>query len=97
MAERVRLNLRVIPNASRAQVIGWMEGHVLKVKVQAPPTDGRANEQVIALMADFLGIKSKQVELILGATARNKTLEFTGIDEREIEDRISRLQTSTAQ
>ena len=50
----------------------------LKVYVTAPPEDGRANEAVIEAVAEWLGVKRRQVEIIRGATSRNKVVRVTG-------------------
>ena len=50
-----RLSLKVVPGSSRDEVVGWL-ANALKVKVKAPPEKGRANEAVVALLADRLGI-----------------------------------------
>ena len=46
-----RLNVKVVPGTARNQIVGWL-GDALKIKVTAPPQKGRANEAVVALIAD---------------------------------------------
>ena len=52
-----RLSLKVVPGSSRDEIVGWL-GDSLKVKVKALPEKGRANEAVVALLAERLGIVS---------------------------------------
>lgn len=73
-----RLRLRVKAAARRARVIG-AHGGALKVEVQAPPERGRANEAVLELVADVLGVERRRVELILGATSQDKLVEISGV------------------
>ena len=70
-AERSLLHVRVHPRA-RANAIGAWRGTVLAVSVTAAPTDGRANRAVAALLAKALGVPPSAVELVQGATARDK-------------------------
>ncbi|HUJ10601.1 MAG TPA: DUF167 domain-containing protein [Verrucomicrobiae bacterium] len=69
--------VRVIPRARRNAVVKMADGS-LKVYVAAPPEDGRANEAVVEHIAEWLGVKRRQVEIIRGATSRNKVVRVTG-------------------
>lgn len=74
----IELRLKVIPNAKRDEIVG-VHGGMLKVKVAAPPEDGRANEAVIRLLQHLLG--TKDVELVRGGSSRQKTVRVGGITE----------------
>ena len=50
----------------------------MKVYVTAPPEDGHANEAVVEVIADWLGVKRRDVEIVRGATSRNKIVRVTG-------------------
>ena len=50
----------------------------MKVYVTAPPEDGHANEAVVEVIADWLGVKRRDVEIVRGATGRNKVVRVTG-------------------
>ena len=69
-----RLALRVTPGA-RVQGIVFTDGRV-EVKVRAKPQDGAANEAVLALLAQALGCASSHVELLRGATSRDKLVRI---------------------
>jgi uncharacterized protein len=53
-----RLTVKVVPGSSRNQIVGWL-GNALKIKVTAPPEKGRANEAVVAILADRLGMREE--------------------------------------
>jgi uncharacterized protein (TIGR00251 family) len=74
----VVLRLHVHPGAGRTAVVG-RHGDALKVKVGAPPADGRANAACLALVADTLGIPVSQVELASGAASRSKRVRIKGV------------------
>jgi uncharacterized protein (TIGR00251 family) len=65
------LAVRAQPGARKAGVQGE-HGGALKVAVTAPPEDGRANQAITELLREWLGLKRSQVELVGGATNRNK-------------------------
>ena len=75
----VVLRLQVQPGAGRTSVAG-RHGDALKVKVAAPPTGGKANEAVVALVADLLGVDKEKVELTHGQSSRTKRVKVTGIE-----------------
>jgi len=75
----VRFPVRVQPRASRTEVAGTQQG-ALKVRLQAPPVDGAANEALVDFLAESLGVPRRQVRIVSGATARTKVVEVTGVD-----------------
>ena len=79
----VSFPVRATPRAKRNAVDG-LKGDALKVYVTAPPEDGRANAAVIELLADALGVKRRQVEILAGATSRDKVVRVTGLSLVEI-------------
>ena len=80
--------IRVIPRAKRNQVVGVAAG-ALKVSVTAPPEDGRANTAVIEVLANWLGIKRRQIEILSGATNRNKVVRVSGVTREDIANRFA--------
>jgi uncharacterized protein len=65
------LEVRVQPRARRNEVVGQVGG-VLRVRVTAAPEGGEANRAVIGLLADALGVALSRIELVRGATSRDK-------------------------
>jgi uncharacterized protein (TIGR00251 family) len=77
-AAAVRLRVRVKPGARHEGVGGrWGEEDVLVVAVRAPATEGKANVAVVAAVAKALGVRSRTVRIVSGASARSKVLEIT--------------------
>lgn len=63
--------VRIVPGSGRAGVVG-RHGEELKVRVCSPPVDGRANEELCAVLADALGVKPRDVTVVGGQTSRSK-------------------------
>jgi uncharacterized protein (TIGR00251 family) len=80
----VFLRLHVQPGAGRSAVVGT-HGDALKVRVAAPPRDGRANDACVALIAETLGAKAADVELVSGQSSRSKRVRVRGIEAEDIE------------
>lgn len=66
------IDIKVIPHASSREVSEWMANGALKVKVTAAPEKGRANDEVRAVLAEYLGVPKRSVEVILGHASRQK-------------------------
>lgn len=81
------LVLRVKPHAKRAGLVGW-HGGALKLAVRAAPERGRANEEVIAVLAAALGVSADTIELESGAASQDKRVRVHGLDAAEVRRRI---------
>jgi len=79
-----RLRVRVSPGARRTEIAG-RHGDGWKVRVAAPPEDGRANEAVLRLLAAQLGLPRRAVTIVSGHTAREKVVELDGISQQRAE------------
>ena len=76
----VRVSVHVQPRATRSEIVG-LHGAALKVRLQAPPVDGAANEALVTLLAERLGVARRSVRVIAGTTSRAKTVEVDGTTE----------------
>ena len=74
----VVFRIRVVPRASRCEPAGF-QGDALKLRITAPPVEGKANEACIALLAELLGVKKAQVTIISGHASRTKTVAVEGL------------------
>ena len=86
----IRFEVRVQTRASRNELAGIKEG-ILRVRLQAPPVDGAANEALIAFMADELGVPRRLVRIVSGFGSRNKILEV----DRQALQALDRIRSST--
>ncbi len=77
--DAVRFAVRVQPRASRSEVAG-LHGDAMKVRLAAPPVDGAANEALVRLLADLLGIPRRAVRIEGGHASRSKLVEVDGVD-----------------
>jgi uncharacterized protein (TIGR00251 family) len=86
-ASTTRLRLRVVPGAPSNGIVG-RHGDAWKVRVAAPPEDGRANDAVVRLLAEMLGVARGDVMLVAGHGSRDKVVEVAGIEPDELERRL---------
>ncbi len=82
-----RLEVKVIPGASRDEVAGTM-GNAVKIKLRAPPVDGRANEALVEFLAAQLDLPRRAIALERGDTSRQKLLRIDGLDLATVRARL---------
>ena len=76
----MKIALKVTPGARKNEILGWEDdypqiGRVLRVKIAAPPVEGKANKEIVTFMAKTLGIPKSAVELLHGSTGRIKLIQ----------------------
>ncbi|WP_150428154.1 DUF167 domain-containing protein [Dechloromonas sp. CZR5] len=81
---RITLTLHIQPGARKTEFAG-LHGDALKIRLAAPPVDGKANEALLKFIADTLGMAKTAVSLKSGSTSRRKVLELKGVDRAAIE------------
>lgn len=81
---RITLTLHIQPGARKTEFAG-LHGDALKIRLVAPPVDGKANEALLKFIADTLGMAKTAVSLKSGSTSRRKVLELKGVDRAAIE------------
>jgi uncharacterized protein (TIGR00251 family) len=77
-----RIRVRLTPRAGRDEIAGW-QGGALRVRVTAPPVEGRANAALAAVLASALGLPKSRVGVIAGARGRDKTVAIEGLSQDE--------------
>ncbi len=78
------INVKVIPRSSRDQIVCLEEG-MIKVKLTAPPVEGRANKALKELLANRLGLPIRDIEIISGERSRQKSLLIRGLSPQDVE------------
>lgn len=81
------LAVKAIPNAPRSEIVGWL-GDALKVKVHAPPVEGRANDALCDFLAAHLGLPRRAVTVLRGETSRQKTVRIDGLAAAELRSKL---------
>ena len=84
----VRIHLHVQPGASSTEVAG-LHGERVKLRIQSPPVDGRANAAVIAWASSHFGVPSRAVTLVRGEKSREKTIVVEGVTIEMVRERLN--------
>lgn len=79
----VRVHVHAQPGAKRTEVVG-IYGDAIKIRVQAPPVEGRANEELVRFLAEAVGVSRSQVTLTRGDTNRSKSFLISGASEDDV-------------
>ncbi len=85
---RITLTLHIQPGAKKTEFAG-LHGDALKIRLAAPPVDGKANEALIKFVAETLKLPKSAVNLKSGQTSRRKVLEVSGSSREVLADLIS--------
>ena len=80
-AAEARIAVRVQPGAKKEAILGFADG-VLRLRVTAPPVEGRANDAVLELVAQAVGVRPSHVTLLRGARSRDKLLRIDGVSQQ---------------
>ncbi len=75
--EVITLTLHIQPGAKRSEIAG-LHGEALKIRLAAPPVEGRANEALMKFIAELFGVPVRQVELKQGGQSRHKVVAISG-------------------
>jgi uncharacterized protein (TIGR00251 family) len=81
------ITVKATPRASRTEVCGAEPGW-LRVRLQAPPVDGKANAELVRLLAGALGVAKQAVEVVSGDTSRLKRVRLRGLSADAARDRL---------
>lgn len=97
MIKQCKLNVHIKANAKRSAIIGWHNGY-LKIAIQAPPVDGKANQALINFLSDYFSIPKQHVQIIHGTSTSKKQVCLLVEDEKwlaqlPIEEKIHSIST----
>ena len=82
------IKVKVAPRSSRNYIIGEKKG-VYKIKLTAPPVEGRANKALKELLAKKLGLSKGNIEIISGEHSRTKSIRIHGLSLDDVERRLN--------
>lgn len=85
----VTITVRVVPRASRSEIVGLVAGEV-KIRIAAPPVEGAANAELIKVLAKELGVPKSTVEIVSGQGSRTKRVRLSGVSNDKIQHVLSR-------
>ncbi len=83
----VFMAVHAVPH-SKGESIAGLHGESLRVKVQSPPEKGRANKDVIGLLATVLGVRRSRVEIVSGHASRAKRVRVEGLTAAQARARL---------
>src|SRR4051812_25802221 len=86
-AMTARITVRLTPRGGRDAIDGW-DGELLRARVSAAPTDGKANEALIRLLAKALGVPPTSLGIVAGRHSRTKTLEAATLTDADLRQRL---------
>lgn len=73
----IKISVKVVPNSSRCEICGVLD-EALKIKLDVPPVDGKANVKLIKFLSKQLGVPKTSIEIISGETGKNKIIFIKG-------------------
>jgi uncharacterized protein (TIGR00251 family) len=73
---KVVVDIKVVPRATRTEIIGFMDDGALKIKVAAVPDQGKANEELRSFLAKKFGVGKGLVNIIAGETSQRKVIRI---------------------
>jgi len=77
----MKINVNITPNAKKSEVVGeqgdLFGNKVLKIKVAAPPIEGKANKELIDFLSNHFKVSKSQIRILSGETSRNKVIEIS--------------------
>ncbi|MEZ0392371.1 MAG: DUF167 domain-containing protein [Pseudobdellovibrionaceae bacterium] len=81
----MQISLYVQPGASKSEIVG-IHNELLKIKIKAPPVDGKANQEVIRFFSEILGVPKGQIDLLKGEKSREKRILIRSLSLSKIKE-----------
>jgi len=82
------LALRITPRASKNSIVGVQSDGTIRIHIAAPPVDDKANQALLAYLAEVLGIAKSRLDIVAGITGRDKLIAILDMDARTAHQRI---------
>jgi uncharacterized protein (TIGR00251 family) len=82
------LAIRVTPRASRNEIVELLPDGTIRIRLTAPPVEGKANEALIEFLGKVLDIAPSSIEIVAGLNGRDKLVSILGMDAEMVHTRI---------
>jgi len=82
------LAVRVIPRARKNEMAGGLKDGTIKIRLTSPPIEDRANQALIAFLADLLDLPRARIQIVAGHKGRNKLVAVLGADASAVEKKL---------
>jgi len=80
--------VRVTPRASKNQIVEVQSDGTVKIHITAPAEDGKANDELIIFLAEILRVPKGRIDIVAGASGRDKLIAVVDMDAEEVHNRI---------
>jgi len=87
------LKVRVTPRARKNEISEFLPDGTIKIRLTAPPVEGKANKSLIKILSSILDIPRSNIEIVSGLKGRNKIIRVIGMDQKSINRRIEQIRT----
>lgn len=82
------INVRVTPRARKTEFGGVLEDGTVRIRVQEPPVEGKANKALVAFLAKVMGVRRSRIEIVAGENGLDKIVAVEAMTAEEVENRI---------
>ena len=82
------LTVRVTPRARKSEVGGILEDGTIRIRIQEPPVEGKANRALVAFLSKVLGVRKNRIEIVAGQKGLDKIVSVDDMTAEEVESRI---------
>lgn len=82
------LTIRVTPRARKTEISGFMDDGTLRVRVSAPPVEGKANAALIKFLAKLLGVRKSRIEIVAGEKSLDKIVSILDLSAEQAQKKI---------
>jgi uncharacterized protein (TIGR00251 family) len=83
-----KLSIKVVPGASKTELAGWLDD-TLKVRLAAPPEQGKANRALVRLLSETLGVPARSIRIVSGTASPRKLVEIDSLPLETVRGRLS--------
>ena len=87
LSDGVIISVRIVPRASKNELVGFM-GDAVKLRVCAPPVDGKANEAVVGFLSELLSVPRSRISIRTGAKGRQKQVRVVDVTVEQVRTRL---------